>query len=280
MLRRIMRFLRVLPLFASLFLVPTTWAEDPILNPVVTLSEAAGGGKYIVALDEIVLRDGKTTKVETIPAQASVMALLSFAEELLTTGKMESMIVLYPADEQRNPSNRRVLTNDIMVKSASANPATIGAVAGVYQVAPSAIGPDYYKVTVLRPGSTLEVANRLEELPGVEKAEPQVTRRYKPRLTPNDPLFANQWNLLNTGQLNGLAGVDINVTGAWDNYTGAGVLIAIVDSGVDMTHPDLKENINVENSYNFIDDDPDAGPDQWRRPWDGLRRYRRGIDEQ
>ena len=38
---------------------------------------------------------------------------------------------------------------------------------------------------------------------------------------PTDSLFVNQWHLNNTGQSGGTAGVDINVTGVWDDYTGA-----------------------------------------------------------
>ncbi|MCC7474500.1 MAG: S8 family serine peptidase [Pirellulales bacterium] len=79
---------------------------------------------------------------------------------------------------------------------------------------------------------------------------------------PNDPLFASQWHLLNTGQevgsaefppLYGVAGQDINVVPAWNmGYTGEGVIVAVIDSGVQLTHPDLLGNISPTLRYNAI----------------------------
>jgi Ca2+-binding RTX toxin-like protein len=56
---------------------------------------------------------------------------------------------------------------------------------------------------------------------------------------PNDPLFPLSWHLLNTGQLGGLAGIDINVLQAWEHVRGGGIRVAVVDDGVDPTVPDL-----------------------------------------
>jgi len=65
---------------------------------------------------------------------------------------------------------------------------------------------------------------------------------------PNDPSFTSQWGLRNTGQVinlsAGTAGDDIHAAGAWDVTTGSSaVKVAVVDSGVDITHPDLAANI-------------------------------------
>src|SRR4051812_30451646 len=49
---------------------------------------------------------------------------------------------------------------------------------------------------------------------------------------PNDPSFPNQWAWHNTGQYSGTPGVDIEAEQAWDVSTGAGALVAIVDTGV------------------------------------------------
>ena len=56
----------------------------------------------------------------------------------------------------------------------------------------------------------------------------------------NDPLFADQWHLLNTGQKPGIkAGIDINVVPIWADYTGRGVRVAILEGNTsDMEHPD------------------------------------------
>ena len=67
-------------------------------------------------------------------------------------------------------------------------------------------------------------------------------------LQPNDPLFPNLWNLLNVGQTvggtPGTPGADIHATDAWDTAIGARtVLVGVVDTGVDYSHPDLAANV-------------------------------------
>lgn len=91
------------------------------------------------------------------------------------------------------------------------------------------------------------------------------------RALPNDPLFANQWHLLNTGQevgspefppLYGVAGEDINVVPVWNmGYTGEGVVVAVIDSGVQIVHPDLVGNIDLTRRYNAITGTNNVAPD-------------------
>jgi thermitase len=79
--------------------------------------------------------------------------------------------------------------------------------------------------------------------------------------TPNDPEFPLLWGLQNTGQapFYGKSGTDIKATTAWSKTTGSsGTVIAVIDTGVDYTHPDLAANIwknPGEISGNGIDDD-------------------------
>ncbi len=68
----------------------------------------------------------------------------------------------------------------------------------------------------------------------------------------NDPLFANQWGLSNTGQNGGTIGMDTRVCGAWDYTTGSNnVDIAIMDEGVEANHPDLDGNLQ-STGYNAV----------------------------
>jgi len=107
----------------------------------------------------------------------------------------------------------------------------------------------------------------LEKNPNVEYAEPD----YKIELgqtIPNDPNFGVLWGIHNTGQSGGTADADIDAPEAWDIFTGdPNTLVAIIDTGVDINHEDLVDNIwtnpgetgpdgfggNKEN--NGIDDD-------------------------
>jgi len=72
--------------------------------------------------------------------------------------------------------------------------------------------------------------------PGVVFAEPNYL--YQLNATPDDTLFDEQWALDNPG------GDDIDAPDAWDITTGSSsITVAVVDSGVDYTHPDLAANI-------------------------------------
>jgi subtilisin family serine protease len=65
---------------------------------------------------------------------------------------------------------------------------------------------------------------------------------------PNDYLFPVQWGLKNTGipeQFNGTPGADIGIEAAWEITKGSpSIRIAVIDEGVDRTHPDLINNID------------------------------------
>jgi subtilisin family serine protease len=76
---------------------------------------------------------------------------------------------------------------------------------------------------------------------GVAGIEPDFAIR--PTAVPNDPSFTDQWGLRNTGQSGGSRGGDIAAVSAWDVTTGSrSVVVAVIDSGFDYTHPDLAAN--------------------------------------
>ncbi|WP_009965545.1 S8 family serine peptidase [Verrucomicrobium spinosum] len=76
---------------------------------------------------------------------------------------------------------------------------------------------------------------------------------------PNDPSFNQQWALSNTGQTGGMAGADINALTAWAVTEGSSnVIVAVIDTGMDMDHPDLEPNLWTnpgEIASNGLDDD-------------------------
>ena len=77
---------------------------------------------------------------------------------------------------------------------------------------------------------------------------------------PNDPYFSRQWHLENRSASGERAGADLNVRAAWNRTQGQGVLAAIVDDGVELTHPDLVSRFQGGPHYNFGDKTPNGGP--------------------
>lgn len=71
-------------------------------------------------------------------------------------------------------------------------------------------------------------------------------------------LRPDQWHLFNDGQTGGTPGMDINVIPVWADYTGKGVRVAVFDSGIDATHPDLIGNYLTEFAYDFWNETGDA----------------------
>ncbi|MDH6106571.1 S8 family serine peptidase [Anabaenopsis tanganyikae CS-531] len=88
---------------------------------------------------------------------------------------------------------------------------------------------------------------------------------------PNDPGFNLLWGLHNTGQTGGTPDADIDAPEAWDIQTGnPDLVIGVIDTGVDYTHPDLVGNIwtnTGEIAGNGIDDDGNGYIDDIRG-WD------------
>lgn len=77
---------------------------------------------------------------------------------------------------------------------------------------------------------------------------------------PDDTYFDGQWHLEHR-ETNGLAlGVDVNARGAWPHTSGAGVNIAVVDEGVELTHPDLAAALEGQPHFNWETGSPFAGP--------------------
>lgn len=94
----------------------------------------------------------------------------------------------------------------------------------------------------LPPGVSVEEGIKMFRLnPDVEYVEPNYIRRIS--AIPNDPFFSKLWGLNNTGR-SGTTDADIDAPEAWDISTGSDtVVVAVIDTGVDYKHPDLKANI-------------------------------------
>lgn len=81
----------------------------------------------------------------------------------------------------------------------------------------------------------------------------------RPNDVPGDPYVPTQWHLINAGQSGGTPGLDIDVVRVWNDYTGQGVRVGVIDDGFDYTHPDLLPNFDQNADFDFRAGDTDAG---------------------
>uniref|UniRef100_P29121-7 Isoform 7 of Proprotein convertase subtilisin/kexin type 4 n=1 Tax=Mus musculus TaxID=10090 RepID=P29121-7 len=98
---------------------------------------------------------------------------------------------------------------------------------------------------------------RLKKDPKVRWFEQQTLRRRVKRslVVPTDPWFSKQWYMNKEIQQ------DLNILKAWNQgLTGRGVVISILDDGIEKDHPDLWANYDPLASYDFNDYDPDPQP--------------------
>jgi subtilisin family serine protease len=118
----------------------------------------------------------------------------------------------------------------------------------------------------LEPGTSVPAAAAaFERRAGVRYAQPN--HRYRLLANPNDSSFGNLWGLHNVGQsvetVTGTSDADIDAPEAWDLTQGSdAVTVAVVDSGIDYSHPDLEANIWINRGWDFVNDDNDPMDDE------------------
>lgn len=135
----------------------------------------------------------------------------------------------------------------IVQTRAGLSDAELGKIVKVHGGKASRIGKSDLHIIDL-PGNMSETAvqAQLARNPHLKFAE--LDGLVRPNLTTNDPYLGSEWHLAKIG-----------ATIAWDSATGTGVTIAILDTGVDVSHPDLADKIvpgwNFHNNTSNIADD-------------------------
>jgi len=132
------------------------------------------------------------------------------------------------------------------------------------------------KLARVSPERTLDAIKALRGRPDVLYAEPNYIRHFD--AVPNDSFYGSQWPLKNSTSL-GDGG--ISTESAWDTTTGnQNIVVGVIDSGIDIDHRDLKDNIFTNTSEianNNVDDDNNGFVDDVNG-WDFIHHDRTVFD--
>ena len=144
-------------------------------------------------------------------------------------------------------------------------------VAEAYAALPEVEYAEENAVIELEPGELSNVPVEAAESGSVEDADLP---------TPNDPMFGDQWALVNRGQREGKSLADISAALAWSKTQGSDrVVVAVLDSGVDYTHPDLMDNMWLRPADIPAYIDPQLGAVDDLHGYDAIDNLRDPMDQ-
>ena len=241
--------IRSLAVTSLILLAPGLPAEPP--PTVVRVVEGGQLREFRVALDELA-RPGPRPQIFSFPDVASLAEARARAADRRETNGEEPVLVLYPTEGPRTDFTRRMLTPQVAVRIAAGTDVTaLAAAVGARSVTPVAGLRGWQLFTAVSANASLELAARLAAQPAATAVQPQLARQHARKLVPNDPFFWQLWHLRNTGLNQGVPGVDLQVTNVWNTWRGSGMVIGIVDDGVQASHPDLAANFSAALSTNL-----------------------------
>ncbi len=234
-----------------------------LMTEPIVIHEGSQPRRFVLTCEELQChpQDGGPAHAVIIADQKTAVATVDYLADLSRTSGDDFDLVMY----EQGGKNRRVLRRKLVVKLAPGGvlPVTPEMKAVVTQ---PEYAPGFHVVKFPDAGDSLKYLPVFRKSAAVISAEPVMARKRFKRAAPNDPRYAwssenqsYQWHLKNTGQNDGVAGIDANVESVWDTYTGMGVTIGIVDDGLEVAHPDLSPNTLTDIDYNWNDgsaDDP------------------------
>jgi subtilisin family serine protease len=177
----------------------------------------------------------------------------------------QTRIVGVPLWFNREKAAAGILTKEIVVMIETAEALKkIRTISNVIQIEELKIKNGLFLVRLNTEMEALDWSNKISGFEGVRFSHPNFliaknVRNASSITEPLDPFFPLQWHLKNSGQLGGTTGADIHVLEAWAVTKGSDeVLIAVLDSGFEMGHPDLQSAWATnygETAGNGVDDD-------------------------
>lgn len=207
-----------------------------------------------VAATSVAATSVETSSPKTLPYQIRIKASLALAEALQNSTNILLSTGFVAFD---------VLNQQLGVKQI----VRVFPEAGKYETAHRSFGLHQWFTVTFDSSSTFILSSVLlqyQQTEGVEVAEP-IYQRKLDVITPadadfSDPGLTSQWHYQNTGQTGGTPEADIHLPDAWSVTTGSdNVIVAVIDGGLEPTHPDLAGamwvNTAEANGLPSVDDD-------------------------
>lgn len=123
-----------------------------------------------------------------------------------------------------------------------------------------------FQVTASSGMNPVKVANKVAQHTAVQYSEPNLISRFSTSFIPTDEKFVEQWHLKSQAGPELLANADIGATKAWDITRGSrSIVIAVLDDGFDLSHPDFQGSGKIVHPKDFVDGDanPLPGPQNY-----------------
>ncbi len=265
----------LLPLVCALAMIqflPCSAGAAEGLQSSYQLKEGTINRTFDIAVDEIAIRQANGTfELRQVRAFPNAEAMRQYAVQLTQAGGLDAQLVLYPTGSPRTSQNRRIASRRLIAQLAPgvADPNAIATDHGLTYLGLLTYTPGYHLFESAVAGGSLTAAPALAQIHGVLNVEVMLAREYIPMFVPNDPIFTNQWHLLNTGQTildprpgrgleTAVPGIDVNITNVWERYRGSGITMIVMDTGMDLVHADLAPNLNTNLGLDVLagDNDP------------------------
>ena len=246
----------------------------------VSLGEIEGNGKAdTMSSIDFTIIDGEAATVNKTPREYGANLVVLSTKYIITEESIDfAVVVLNFSDQNVAPTKLFAEWSSDMNFETDVN--SLGTVDTPAFVSGEEKFPQPYEFSLplsdLAPNETYYIAVRLDEVPeeAIEQifdnvvlfgfatnAEGKVVTRCEAPVRAasgtEDPLFEEQWHLKNSGQSgfannNGVAGADLQMTEAISNgQNGDGVKLAVIDTGLEICHPDLAATVEEGKSFNY-----------------------------
>ena len=246
----------------------------------VSLGEIEGNGKAdTMSSINFTIIDGEAATVNKTPREYGANLVVLSTKYIITEESIDfAVVVLNFSDQNVAPTKLFAEWSSDMNFETDVN--SLGTVDTPAFVSGEEKFPQPYEFSLplsdLAPNETYYIAVRLDEVPeeAIEQifdnvvlfgfatnAEGKVVTRCEAPVRAasgtEDPLFEEQWHLKNSGQSgfannNGVAGADLQMTEAISNgQNGDGVKLAVIDTGLEICHPDLAATVEEGKSFNY-----------------------------